>query len=102
MQNFASDAEAVFDVGTFFGIIGEFLLLGVASLLIGLFFGLFASYLFKRMRFVSVSAIKETLMIFCFGYLAYTFADLVHMSGIIAMLTSGVIMAHYAWYSLSP
>jgi NhaP-type Na+/H+ or K+/H+ antiporter len=78
------------------------MLLGVVSIVIGLVIGLMASYIFKRMRFLTVSAIKETVIIFCFGYLAYAIADLCHMSGIIAMLTSGVVMAHYAWFSLSP
>lgn len=102
MTEFVTDDNPHFDASTFFGIVGSFLLLGVVSILIGLAIGLLASYIFKRMRFLSVSAIKETLLIFCFGYVAYTFADLIHMSGIIAMLTSGVTMAHYAWYSLSP
>jgi NhaP-type Na+/H+ or K+/H+ antiporter len=53
------------------------------------------------MRFVTVSAVKETLLIFCFGYLAYATGEAFSMSGIIALLTSGVVMAHYAWYSLS-
>ncbi len=102
MTEFVTDPNPTFNAETFFGICGNFLLLGVVSLLIGIFIGLLASYIFKRMRFLSVSSIKETLLIFCFGYVAYTFADLIHMSGIIAMLTCGVTMAHYAWYSLSP
>jgi sodium/hydrogen exchanger 8 len=78
------------------------MLLVIVSLLIGIAVGLLASYAFTKLRFVSVSAIKETLLIFCFGYLAYTLADLAQMSGIISMLTSSVMMAHYGWYSLSP
>jgi NhaP-type Na+/H+ or K+/H+ antiporter len=58
--------------------------------------------MFVKVRFVTVSAVKETLLIFLFGYAAYLISDLLHMSGIISLLTSGVIMAHYAWYSLSP
>ena len=40
-------------------------------------------------------------MIFCIAYMAYCTAELAKFSGIIALLTSGVVMAHYAWYSLS-
>lgn len=54
------------------------------------------------MRFLTVSAVKETLLIFSFGYMAYAIGELAHMSGIISLLTSGVVMAHYAWYNLSP
>jgi len=91
-----------FTASTPFKIIGDFLLLGVASLAIGLVYGLIGSYILKRMRFLTVSAVKETLLIFCFGYLAYGTGELAHMSGIISLLTSGVVMAHYAWYNLSP
>ena len=83
-------------------IIGEFLGLGLGSLAVGIVYGLIASYFLKRMRFISVSSIKETLLIFCFGYLAYSTGELAHLSGIISLLTSGIIMAHYGWYNLSP
>jgi NhaP-type Na+/H+ or K+/H+ antiporter len=41
-------------------------------------------------------------MIFCFAYIAYSLAELFHYSGIISLLTSGILMAHYTWYNLSP
>ena len=99
---YTGDQTESFTGATPFKIIGNFLLLGVASLGIGLVFGLIGSFIFKKMRFLTVSAVKETLLIFCIGYLAYAVGELAHMSGIIALLTSGVIMAHYAWYNLSP
>jgi solute carrier family 9 (sodium/hydrogen exchanger), member 6/7 len=74
----------------------------VGSLGIGIFFGLLASYLLKKMRFLTVQSIRETLFIFSFGYLSYTAGELLKMSGIISLLTSGIVMAHYAWYNLSP
>ena len=87
---------------TSFQIIGNFLMLGFGSVGIGLAYGLIASFILKKMRFISVSSIKETLLIFCFGYLAYSTGELAHLSGIISLLTSGIIMAHYGWYNLSP
>ena len=69
---------------------------------IGILYGLIASYLLKRIRFLTVSAIKETLFIFCFGYLSYATGNVFDMSGIIALLTTGVVIAHYGWYNLSP
>lgn len=99
---YVGETTEEFTGATPFKIIGNFLLLGFASLGIGLVFGLIGSYFFKIMRFLTVSAVKETLLIFCFGYMAYATGELAHMSGIIALLTSGVVMAHYAWYNLSP
>ena len=89
-------------VSTPLSIIGNFLTLGVGSIAIGIVCGLIASYFLKIMRFITVSSIKETLLIFCFGYIAYAIGELAHMSGIISLLTSGIIMAHYGWYNLSP
>jgi len=80
----------------------DFVALGVLSLLIGIITGLVGSYVFKRMRFLTHSAIKEALLIFCFGYIAYSAGELAKQSGIICLLTTGVVMAHYGWYNLSP
>jgi NhaP-type Na+/H+ or K+/H+ antiporter len=58
--------------------------------------------MFKNMRFLTVSAVKETAVIFCIAYISYCVGEAAEMSGIICLLTSGVLMAHYTWYSLSP
>mmetsp|Transcript_9362 Transcript_9362/g.14206 ORF Transcript_9362/g.14206 Transcript_9362/m.14206 type:complete len:419 (+) Transcript_9362:778-2034(+) len=42
------------------------------------------------------------MMIFCFGYLSYVISEVAENSGIISLLTAGVVMAHYTWYNLSP
>ena len=57
-------------------IFGHFLLLCVGSVGIGIVFGLLASYLLKRMRFLTVQSIRETLFIFSFGYISYTAGEL--------------------------
>ena len=93
--------EESFSAVTPFQILGNFLLLGLVSIFIGIFYGLLASFLFKKLRFIKVSAVRETVIIFSFGYLAYATGDILNFSGIIAQLTSGVVMAHYAWYNLS-
>jgi len=84
-----------------FAILGDFLLLGFGSLAIGLLYGVVASLLFKHMRSLTTSSTVECLMIFLIAYMAYVTAEMAAFSGIIALLTSGVVMAHYAWYSLS-
>lgn len=84
-----------------FMILGDFLVLGFGSLAIGLVYGLIASILFKNVRSLTLSSTVECLVIFVIAYCAYVTAEMAAMSGIIALLTSGVVMAHYAWYSLS-
>lgn len=83
-------------------IIEDFIILGAGSIGIGFFFGILASLTLKKLRFITVSSIKETLLVFSYGYLTYSIGELCHMSGIISLLTSGVVMAQYAWYNLSP
>lgn len=41
-------------------------------------------------------------MIFCFGYLSYVTSEVTEQSGIITLLTCGIVMAHYTWFNLSP
>ena len=84
-----------------FEILGDFLLLGFCSIAIGLLYGILASVMFKTMRSLTLSSTVECLVIFLVAYMAYVTAELAAFSGIIALLTSGVVMAHYAWYSLS-
>ena len=102
LEKSADSHDSTFDWITPFEILWNFIKLGVVSILIGLLIGLLGSYSFKKFRFLTVSAIKETFLIFCYGYLAYSISDLCKMSGIISLLTAGVIMAHYGWYNLSP
>jgi len=84
-----------------FAILGDFFALGFCSTSIGLVYGLITAFLFKKIRALTWDATVECLMIFCFAYMAYATAEIAGFSGIIALLTAGVVMAHYAWYNLS-
>jgi hypothetical protein len=83
-------------------IAGDFLFLGLVSVLIGTILALLSALLLKYCRFVSTSAISESMLIFCIAYMSYSTAEIFHFSGIITMLTCGIVMAHYSWYNLSP
>ena len=82
-------------------VILDFLYLGTASILIGLVYAAISALLMKNLRSLTRDAVVECAMIFCHGYLAYVTAELLTLSGIISLLTSGIGMAHYTWYSLS-
>ena len=56
----------------------------------------------KKARSLTKSAVAECAIIFSLAYISYVTAEIVHFSGIIALLTCGVTMAHYGWYNLSP
>mmetsp|Transcript_9300 Transcript_9300/g.6667 ORF Transcript_9300/g.6667 Transcript_9300/m.6667 type:complete len:156 (+) Transcript_9300:488-955(+) len=91
-----------FNAGSPFIILADFISLGFYSLLTGFVFGLACSYLLKRCRSYSKSAVSEISIIFVFGYVSYVTAELFAISGIITLLTSSMVMSNYAWYNLSP
>lgn len=64
--------------------------------------GFLTSFVFKHCRFLTVNAITETFLIFCFSLITYYVGDLIKLSGIISLLACGIIQAHYTWYNLSP
>lgn len=94
--------DSVLNSATPFKILGNFCSLSVFSVLTGFVLGILSSIVFKNFRFLTHNPVIECNLIFCFGYLAYSIAELFHWSGIIALLTSGILMAHYTWYNLSP
>jgi NhaP-type Na+/H+ or K+/H+ antiporter len=79
-----------------------FVMLGFFSIFIGLIFGVLSAYVLKKFRFLTVNPVIEVNLVFVFGYLSYCVTELFHFSGIIALLVSGVVMAKYSWYNLSP
>ena len=81
---------------------GDFCMLGCMSLLLGMVYGLIISYILKHVRSLTKTPVVECALIFSFAYLSYVTAEIYHQSGIITLLTCGVTMAHYAWFSLSP
>ena len=95
-------AAGAFTASTPFSIISNFFSLGFQSILIGVVFGLLSSFIFKHCRFMTVSAVVETSLVFCFAYISYALSELLADSGIITLLTCGIIMAHYTWFNLSP
>ena len=97
-----SGPESHFTPATPFLIVESFLALSFLSIFIGFILGIFSSIVFAHFRALTHSAIIECSLVFCFGYLSYAIAELIHCSGIIALLTCGILMAHYTWYNLSP
>ena len=102
VQNLFAVANFEFSASTPFEIMGQFFLLALESVLLGLFAGILSSLLFKWCRFLCHSSITETLIIFIIAMLTYFLSEASQLSGIISLLTCGITMAHYTWYNLSP
>lgn len=91
-----------FSTQTVFKVIVEFCKLSFTSVGCGIVASFTCALLLKHLRFLTHSPVHETLFVFTFGYMGYMFSELFELSGIITLLTSGILMAHYAWYNLSP
>lgn len=78
-----------------------FLLTTVLSIIIGVCIGLFASWVIKRVHNLSFHPERETAIIILFGYLSYALSEVLSLSGIMSIFFCGLILAHYAWHSLS-
>jgi sodium/hydrogen exchanger-like protein 6/7 len=90
-----------------FEIVLQFALLGFVSLLIGLAFGFLTSFIFKTCSFLRVNSITETFLLLAFSMMSYFLSDLtvilgIRMSGIISLLTCGIVQSHYTYYNFSP
>lgn len=92
----------MFTATTPFEILWDFIKLALASVALGAIFGITSSLLFKYMRFLTHTAVIETIVIFILGMMCYFLSEMSELSGIISLLTCGVAMAHYTWYNLSP
>ena len=100
VQGFKDDFT--FTAKTPFLIMGQFFLLAVYSVGIGIIAGVFSSLLFKWFRFLTHSSVTETLLIFIIALATYYLSEVLKLSGMISLLTTGITMAHYTWYNLSP
>lgn len=89
-----------------FVIVVQFVLLGIISISMGLLFGAICCLALKGLRFLTISPIIETFMIFAFSLCSYFLTELItinglEMSGIIALLTCAIFNAHYTYYNIS-
>ena len=73
----------------------------VLSFIVGSLIGIFCSLFLKKIKPLNMQRTQETSVIILFAFISYTFADQLQLSPIIALLFTGIIMSHYAFYNLS-
>ena len=83
-------------------IVLDLIQLGLISIIIGVVVSATGAYVLKRFRFLTENPIIEVSIVFIFGYMAYGFSEVFKHSGIISVLTAGILLSHYSWYNLSP
>ncbi len=60
--------------------------------MLGVIFGLVSALMFKSFRLLTINPLVETVVIFCIAYIAYGISEAIEDSGIITMLTCGILM----------
>jgi len=82
-------------------VLGHFFLISVFSLILGLVAGAFLSMVFRRARYLARFPETE-LVTMCLGaYLTFALAQLLGLSGIVALFFYGAVLSQYNWYNLS-
>uniref|UniRef100_A0A7S3D0U5 Sodium/hydrogen exchanger n=1 Tax=Palpitomonas bilix TaxID=652834 RepID=A0A7S3D0U5_9EUKA len=79
--------------------VGQFFLLFVGSILVGVAFGLISAAVLKHVR-MEEYAMHQVGLCILFPYLSYFLAVTLSLSGIMSMFFCGIIMAHYTIYNV--
>lgn len=79
----------------------------MVSLTIGVFFALLSSFFFKHAPWIRVNAVIETFLMASFSLTSYFTSNSIkiaglEMSGIISLLSCGIVQSHYTYYNMSP
>ncbi|KAL6117960.1 uncharacterized protein ACO6RY_15647 [Pungitius sinensis] len=74
------------------------LVVGLGGLFVGLFFGLIAAL---TSRFTSGAQVIAPLFVFLYSYLSYLTSEMLHLSGIMAIVTCAVTMKQYVEANVS-
>lgn len=79
----------------------QFLRLFFMSLGIAIAVGVGSALFFKVLKPLKLTRVQECSLIVFFALITYSFTELIGLSPIVALLFSGIFMAHYAFYNLS-
>lgn len=80
--------------------VGNFFSLSLLSVAYGTFIGLLASRLLRDIN-MDYDSVKEATFMMLFAYLGYLCAEQAKLSGIISMFTTGLVLAHYAYWNIN-
>ncbi|EWS72871.1 sodium/hydrogen exchanger family protein (macronuclear) [Tetrahymena thermophila SB210] len=95
-----SNGEAQLSSTTFWSLIFYFIKSLVLSILIGIFVGLFATYITKVYRPLMQDPVKVNIFLLAIGYMSYCLGEIAGVSSVISMLGSGIVMNHYMKHNM--
>jgi len=79
----------------------HFVYLSIASIGIGILFGMLSAFITRWVLSLKDHPIREILLIFLLAYLSYMISEELGFSGIIGIFCCGFTMNHYTYYNLS-
>ncbi|XP_064015790.1 LOW QUALITY PROTEIN: sodium/hydrogen exchanger 2-like [Pogoniulus pusillus] len=91
------EMPAIQGVDVFAGV-GQFFVVGLGGVLVGLAFGLTAAF---TTRFTKDIRVIEPLFVFLYSYLSYLTAEMFHLSGIVAIIACAMGMKRYVEANIS-
>ena len=94
------DADSDMESADATRLMARFLLISVASSLMGIAIGLLSAFSMKRVH-RSLNPGKEQALMFLFAYLSYLLPREMGLSPVVSIFLCGVVMAHYTFHSLS-
>ena len=80
---------------------GRFVEVLVCSTGIGLAIAFALSFLLRHAYFYEQAVHLEVALVMCAAYAAYALAEVLELSGVLALFFCGIILGHYNWYNLS-
>lgn len=90
----------VFEGITAWTYIGKFSGVSFGSILIGVVVGLLCCFMFRHLDFTP-SPPYEFVLTFLFAYASYCLAEIMGLSGIMALFFCGICISHYNFYNMS-
>lgn len=99
-KTISSFTSKPFTIGNVFLGAGQFLLIFIGSLVVGVIVSLLCALLLKYTQLYKYP-VTESAIVLLYAYTAYLIAEGLELSGIVSILFSGITMAHYAWENLS-
>jgi NhaP-type Na+/H+ or K+/H+ antiporter len=79
----------------------NFAFLSLISIVIGVMFGLLASFVLKRFPVNNANPAREILFLILSAYLSYVISEVMEFSGIMTLFCCGMTMGYIAFYNMS-
>jgi len=93
--------ERGFDWNQLGTVMGRFFAVAMGSLVLGAFVGLLCSFAFKNAARLTQYPVMEVQLLFLTAFGSFAMGELLHLSGVTSLFTTGLTLSHYNFFNLS-